>query len=171
MDFIVTSDITTALGLCWGQSASKLIFVFCLNQWMSCYFVAFSLWFHMAKFQANQNLSTKAMWELSLRSLVRNLVGLAGGERRICFSSGIAIQNGSSAKLAFLHNCGHRLGHIPSQNMQAEWHIWMHSKATSREQCVASLFAKKTCCLQSAEEEKGAHIEQILVHNNVTIIT
>ena len=101
----------------WSESMDELL--------LCCIFPLFR--FHMAKLQVNQNVSTKAMWELSLCSLVRKLMGLVGG---------VAIQNGPSAELAFLHNCGHRLGHIPSQNIHVEWHIWTHFKATSREQRV-----------------------------------
>lgn len=72
---------------------------------LSCVFPLVRFLFHTAKFQVNQNVTTEAMWELSVCTLVRKLVGLVVVERRRYFSSGIATQNGPSAEFAFLHNC------------------------------------------------------------------
>ena len=47
----------------------------------------------MDEFQANENVSTKAIWMLSLCSLVRNLMGFDGKERTVCFSEMVGYYN------------------------------------------------------------------------------
>ena len=69
--------------LLWCKSVEELL--------LCCILPLGQFGFTQAKYQGNKNVSTKAVWKLSFRTLVRNV---ACRESRVCFSSRIAVQNG-----------------------------------------------------------------------------
>lgn len=60
------------------------------------------------------------------------------------------------------HNRSNHLGLISSNDPGAKWHLWKHFKSMSREHCVASRHAEKTCTALRAIE--AGLLQQCAMH-------
>lgn len=101
--------------------------------------------FTQAKCQMNQN-QQKATWELS--------PSLGGWRKKLVFLKDISCYSKWTGLIYCILSpkCSNHLGLISSNDPGAKWHLWKRFKSTSREHCVASRHAEKTCTALRAIE-------------------
>lgn len=111
--------------------------------------------FTQAKRQTNQN-QQKATWELS--------PSLGGWKKKLAFFKDISCYSKWTTLIYCIlsHKCSNHLGLISSKDPGAKWHLSKHFKSTSREHCVASRHAEKTCTALRAIE--AGLLQQCAMH-------